>query len=123
MGPTRAVCRAGHCAAVATDDAGLPVTISNERRCLPAMICDSWSDCATVVGNVQDGYFVEQAHAAPRGSLASIADVYTTGPKYEAARLFLPAKVCPPWTAPPLIEPPKYACALENGVCRATPKP
>jgi hypothetical protein len=121
-GPTRAVCLEGRCAATATDAHGQPTFIAVEQRCLPAMVCDSWVGCAAVHGNTQDGWYVTQADRGAAGELAALGPVCTTraagSPGCEAARLYPPGVTCPPWTAPPRIDPAPYACAVVDGICR-----
>lgn len=121
-GPTVAVCRNGVCEATATGADGGPARVGVERRCMPSMVCDVWVGCAEVVGNGQDGWFVEQSSRVPRGEIASIESVCTGGEKCEAARVFPPEVVCAPHTTPPSISPPPYTCSSEGGQCKATEK-
>ncbi|MBI5536781.1 MAG: hypothetical protein HY898_28935 [Deltaproteobacteria bacterium] len=118
-GPTRAVCRAGLCEATADGVDGGYVRVGVERRCMPSMICDAWTGCALVVGNDQDGWFVEESARATRGDIVSIGNVCTSGGKpCEAARVHPASITCPPHSVPPLISPPSFTCGMDAGECR-----
>ena len=118
-GPTRAVCRAGLCEATADGPDGGYARVGVDRRCLPSMICDEWTGCALVVGNAQDGWFVEESARATRGDIVSIGNVCTTGGKpCEAARVHPASITCPPYSVPPLISPPSFTCGMDAGKCR-----
>lgn len=124
MGPTRAVCRAGICEATADGVDGGPTFVLGERRCLPAMICGAWAGCALVDGNAQDGWYVADATAAPRGTLAAVepdACVPRAPGRCAAARLFPKGVGCPPTSVPPLISPPPKACVLDGLRCHPAP--
>ena len=116
MGPTRAICNAGSCEATPSGPDGEPVFILSEQKCLPAMVCDAWADCVLVHGNARDGYFVQENARVPAGEIAGVGKLCTTSP-CEGARLFPEGVVCPPHTIPPLIDPPRYSCVMENGHC------
>lgn len=90
---------------------------TSARRCMPAMVCDSWKGCALVVQRAA-GWTVEDADQVPRGLLAVVGQVCTRG-RCDGARVVPPGVTCPPWSEPPLIDPPPYDCVLEQGSCRA----
>jgi hypothetical protein len=116
MGPTRAICRSGRCEATFYGPDGGPVLVMDRERCLPALGCDTWDGCALVIGNDQDGWFIESAdHAAP-GDAAFVGSVCTTA-RCEGVRYQPTNVVCPAWTVPPRIDPPSYACAVVGGRC------
>lgn len=118
MGPTRAVCQAGRCEATPTGADGKPVFIMDERRCVPALVCDGWQGCAEISGNEQDGWFVERADDMPAGTAVTFGNVCTSGVACDAVTLRPDGVQCPPWGIPPLIAPPPFACAGEAGACR-----
>jgi hypothetical protein len=121
-GPTRAVCRAGACEATPSDADGRPIYLADERKCLPAMICDEWAGCALVAGNAQDGWFVQESSRVAVGTLAALEKNVCTAAdagRCEAARLYPPDAACPPHTEPPLIAAPPFSCTLESGRCRS----
>lgn len=120
QGPTRAVCKGGLCEATASGPDGGYVSVPVERKCLPAIACDTWAGCALVVGNAQDGYHVVESSRVARGEPANVESPCTKGGPCEAARIFPPEAHCDPHTVPPIIDRPAYGCGMVDGRCRAS---
>jgi hypothetical protein len=118
QGPTRAVCREGRCEATADGPDGGPAFVQVERRCLPALVCDSWAGCTLAIGNAQDGWFVHESERASRGEIVGLARVATTdGGVAEAFRLSPRDVKCLPHGVPPVLSPPP-SCKEVDGHCR-----
>lgn len=118
QGPTRAVCRAGLCEATATGPDGGFAFVTTERRCLPSLVCDTWSGCTQARGNDQDGWFVESSERAPRGALVALTRVALIDK--SAAEAFLlhdPNVKCLPHTEPPVLPAPPV-CVEAGGQCK-----
>jgi hypothetical protein len=121
LGPTRAVCRAGSCEATSTGADGGVGYVASERRCLPALVCDTWAGCTLAVGNTQDGWFVEESKRVARGEIVALdrVAIATDAGVAEAFRLTPPGVTCPPHGIPPILAPPP-ACAMKDGHCVQT---
>jgi hypothetical protein len=58
MGPTRAVCKDGRCAATRDAADGGPTLVVDAERRLPASACNAWLGCAKVLGSAQNGWLL-----------------------------------------------------------------
>lgn len=89
-----------------------------ERRCLPALSCDSWAGCTLATGNTQDGWFVQESERAARGELVGLERVATSDAgQVEAFRLSLPGVKCLPHSVLPVL-PPAPSCTQVDGRCK-----
>lgn len=118
QGPTRAVCRDGRCEATATGPDGGFALVSTERRCLPSLVCDTWSGCTQARGNDQDGWFVESSERATPGQPVALTRVALVDKSAAEAFLLHDPKVkCPPHTVPPVLPAPPL-CVEAGGQCK-----
>lgn len=118
QGPTRAVCRDGRCEATPNAIDGGPGFVPVERRCLPSLVCDTWSGCTEARGNDQDGWFVGSSERAPRGELVALTRVALVDKSAADAFLIHDPKVkCPPHTVPPVLPAPPV-CVEAGGQCK-----
>ena len=110
-GRSIAVCDHGSCG-ITTNG-----SVTVQRRCLPAMVCDAWTGCTLARGNDQDGWFVEESARVPRGELAVPERVAVTGGKAaEGFRLLPPGVTCAPHSVPPILDSPP-ACTMKSSHC------
>lgn len=108
----------GAASPVATSNQTYTPVDTRERRCLPALVCASWAECAAVVREA-DRWVVEAALHSLKGEFASVeANVCTSDPPCPAARLHPVSVQCAPTTVPPLIPQPDYRCEVREGRCQ-----
>jgi len=123
MGATRSICRDGQCETTFSAPDGGSAFVSDERRCLPAVVCDSWAGCTYAMGNAQDGWYVTDSDRVARGEpvtpdRVAVAD----GGAADVLRLHPAGATCLPQSIPPVLSPPGYTCRVEGLGCKKTPR-